>query len=80
MLNSLFCKTGGLVKDFRFKTLFLSIEDLGVQFRCQVHPCALMLILGSFVGFLAICFELCLGFLADWEGFFLEGLAPIMGG
>ena len=69
---------GGLGKDFVLRIPFRNIVDLGVQFRCQLHPCALMSIYGSFVGSLVVCFVLWLVFLVGWVGFYLEELELIM--
>ena len=53
----LFCMKGGLVKDFVLRNIFRNTGGLGAEFWCQLHPCALMLIFGSFADTLAICFE-----------------------
>ena len=44
-------------KDFVLRSLFRSTGGLGAQFRCQLHPCALMLIYGSCAGSSDICFR-----------------------
>ena len=48
------CTRGGLEKGLGLRILFLGIVGLGLQFQCQLHPCALMLIYGSFADTLAI--------------------------
>ena len=78
MLSFLSCMKGGLEKGFGLKRLFPSIGGLGDQFLCQLDPCALMLISGSFADSLNICFGLWLGCLVDWGGFFLAGLVLTM--
>ena len=60
------------------RILFLSIVGLGVQFQCQLHPCALMLIFGSFVSTLGVWCVLCVGCPGVWVGSFLDALVPIM--
>ena len=50
MLSFLSCTRGGLERGFGLKSLFPNIEGLDVQFQCQLHPCALILIFGSFAG------------------------------
>ena len=71
---------GVLGKDFVLRSLFRSTGGLGAQFRCQLHPCALMLIFGSCAGSSDICFGLWLGCLADWRGFSPVGLELIIAG
>ena len=44
---------GGLKRDSRLRSLSLDIADLGVQFHCHLHLCALMLIYGIFASTLA---------------------------
>ena len=66
-------------KDFVLRSLFRNTGGLGVQFRCQLHPsCPDADIWKSCAGSLDICFELWLGCLAVWEGFFLVELLLTM--
>ena len=53
-LSFLFCMKDGLLKSFVLRMLFLSILGLDVQFRCQLHPCALISIFGGFVSILVV--------------------------
>ena len=76
----LYERWAGERKGFGLRSLSLNIEGLDVQFQCQLHPCALILIFGSFAGSLVICLGLWLGFLVDWGGSFLVGLELIIAG
>ena len=54
-LSFLYYMRGGLGRDSVLRSLFRNTGGLGVQFQCQLHPCALMLIYGSCAGILVIC-------------------------
>ena len=69
---------GGLGKGFVLRIPFRNIVGLGVQFRCQLHLCALMSIFGSFAGILVVCFVPWLVFLEGWVDFYLVGLVLTM--
>ena len=58
-----------------FEDAVPSIADRVVQFRCQLHPCALMLISGDSAG---TCCVLCVVCPVAWEGSFLVVLVLTM--